>query len=380
MFLEKLLKENQRLVDYTLLMHKTGALLPDTYVIDVDQIVENGTKIVEACGNDITPLFMLKQLGRNPYIAKKLVEAGFKGAVAVDFKDCIALMKHNIPICHAGHLVQIPTHFIKELLEYGVDHITVYSYEKAVEINKYAIQLGITQKVLLKVYSSKEDMYNGQLSGFSNDDILNVAKKVNSLTNVTLDGLTTFPAFIYSMEAKDIVKTPNLEALLNIRKLLEDNDIVINELNLPSSNCVYNVSLARVNGATIIEPGHALSGTTMMHAMNDLEEKISYVYLTEVSHMFENQSLVYGGGYYARGKLNNAVVSFEKEFTKAHQLSPESIDYHLQIDGTYEVGTPVLMCYRTQMFVTRSDIALVEGLRNNNPKLVGIYDTQGSAK
>ena len=68
MFLKKLIKENQLLVDYTLMMHKQGVLLPDSYVIDVDQVVENGRKIIEACGTDISPIFMLKQLGRNPYI------------------------------------------------------------------------------------------------------------------------------------------------------------------------------------------------------------------------------------------------------------------------------------------------------------------------
>ena len=289
-------------------------------------------------------------------------------------------MNNNIPISHAGHLVQIPTLFIKELLEYGVEHITIYSYEKAVQINKYAKQLGITQKVIIKVYSSKDELYEGQYSGVTNEEVVELANEVNLLSNITVDGLTTFPAFIYCPEKKDIVKTSNLDALTKARKLFEDNKINISEINLPSSNCVYNVPLAKESGATTIEPGHALSGTTMMHTVNELDEKISYVYLTEVSHVFENQSLVYGGGYYPRGKLNNALVTTDKLITKAYQLAPESIDYHLQIDGKFRVGSPVLMCYRTQMFVTRSDIALVEGLRSGNPTLIGIYDTQGRLK
>ncbi|AIO19403.1 hypothetical protein KQ51_01527 [Candidatus Izimaplasma bacterium HR1] len=380
MFLKKLMKENKLLVEYTLMMHKKGVLLPDTYVIDVDQVVSNGKRIIEACGSEITPIFMLKQLGRNPYIAKKLLEIGFKGAVAVDFKDCITLMSNNIPISHAGHLVQTPTHLLKGLLEYGVEHITIYSYEKAIEINKYAKQLGINQKVLIKVYSSKKDLYNGQYSGVTNDEVVELSSSVNSLSNITVVGLTTFPAFIYCPEQEDIIKTSNVDALIQAKKQLEEKGITVSEINLPSSNCVYNVPLVKELGGTTIEPGHSLSGTTMMNATSDFAEKISYVYLTEVSHVFENQSLVYGGGYYARGKLNNALVTTDAVVTKAHQLSPESIDYHLQLDGKFRVGSPVLMCYRTQMFVTRSDIALVEGLRSGNPTLVGVYDTQGRVK
>jgi len=377
MFLEKLIKENKQLIEFSLMMHKQGVLLPDTYVIDVDQVIENGKEVIKACGSNIEAIFMLKQLGRNPYIASKLLEVGFTGAVAVDFNDCLTLINNKIPIVHAGHLVQIPSKLIKKVLSYGVEFITVYSYEKALQISKVAKEIGINQKLFIKVFASKEHLYNGQLSGVAKEDVLELAQKIKKLPNVQISGLTTFPAFIYSCENDDIVETPNLEALNQAKKILSDNGFNITEINVPSSNCVYNIPLVIKNKGTMIEPGHALSGTTMMHAKHNLEEKISYLYLTEVSHVFENSSLVYGGGYYARGNLSNAIVTSDMIMTKAHQLSPESIDYHLQLDGQFNVGSPVVMCYRTQMFVTRSNIALVEGLKEKNPKLIGIYDSQG---
>ena len=35
------------------------------------------------------------------------------------------------------------------------------------------------------------------------------------------------------------------------------------------------------------------------------------------------------------------------------------------------------MSYRTQIFVTRSSVAVVKGIKEGNPKLLGIYDSQG---
>ncbi len=377
MFLDKLIKENQLLIDYSLMMHKQGVFLPDTYVIDIDQVIENAKRILNECGSDITPYFMLKQLGRNPYIAKKLINLGYSGAVAVDFKDVITLMENDIPIRHVGHLVQIPSKLIQMVLEYGVEFITVYSYEKAAEISKVAKKLNITQKLFVKIYSSKEHLYNGQYSGFHKNEAIRQIKEINILPNVQVEGLTTFPAFIYSQDKDDVVETENLHALLQVKDELQKENIHISEVNLPSSNCVYNIPLAKSYGATSVEPGHGLSGTTMLHQDHSLDEKISYLYLSEVSHTFDSDSYVYGGGFYARGNLSKALVTVDKKPVKAYPLSPESIDYHLQIEGIHKTGSPVIMCFRTQMFVTRSQIALVEGLHSKAPKIVGIYNTQG---
>ena len=38
-------------------------------------------------------------------------------------------------------------------------------------------------------------------------------------------------------------------------------------------------------GATQIEPGHGLTGTTPLHAVEDLPETPAVVYLSEVSHL-----------------------------------------------------------------------------------------------
>lgn len=94
MFLKQLIKNNKKFVDVVLDFHKKGYILPDTYCIDLDTFLENSIKIYESAKkNNITLYYMLKQVGRNPYLAKKLEEVGYSGAVCVDFKDVEIMMK-----------------------------------------------------------------------------------------------------------------------------------------------------------------------------------------------------------------------------------------------------------------------------------------------
>lgn len=44
------------------------------------------------------------------------------------------------------------------------------------------------------------------------------------------------------------------------------------------------------------------------------------------------------------------------------------------------MGDTVIMAFRHQMFVTRSDVVLVEGLKKREPEIIGIYDTLGRRK
>jgi len=57
--------------------------------------------------------------------------------------------------------------------------------------------------------------------------------------------------------------------------------------------------------------------------------------------------------------------------------SNESIDYHFGLTKEGMVGDTVIMAFRYQIFVTRSDVVLVEGLEKKKPKIVGIYDSMG---
>ncbi|NLC42302.1 MAG: hypothetical protein GX775_05575 [Erysipelothrix sp.] len=58
--------------------------------------------------------------------------------------------------------------------------------------------------------------------------------------------------------------------------------------------------------------------------------------------------------------------------------SLDSIDYYFQLGTTYKVSSPVIMAFRFQIFVTRSRVALVEGIQSNQPKIIGMFDSLGN--
>ena len=51
--------------------------------------------------------------------------------------------------------------------------------------------------------------------------------------------------------------------------------------------------------------------------------------------------------------------------------------YLLVTKLTHEVGATVLAAFRTQIFVTRSDVAVVSGIQTGQPRIEGIYDSLG---
>lgn len=56
----------------------------------------------------------------------------------------------------------------------------------------------------------------------------------------------------------------------------------------------------------------------------------------------------------------------------------ESIDYYLSSEQVHSIGSTVISAFRTQIFVTRSDVAVVSGISEGNPKVEGIYNSLGN--
>lgn len=172
MFLDQTMRRNRKLVETVFRLHQGGGILPDSYVVDVDIFLENARKMLEkADQNHIKLFFMLKQIGRNPYLAKALVELGYVGAVVVDYREALVMMHHQIPIGNVGHLVQVPGALTRKLVAYGPEVITVYSREKIREIEAAAAGLGKRQAVMLRVYGDFDMIYSGQTAGFHLDEL-----------------------------------------------------------------------------------------------------------------------------------------------------------------------------------------------------------------
>ncbi len=381
MFLEKVIERNPELLNCAFQFHQEGIILPDTYVLDLDAITQNARKMKEeADRNGIELYFMLKQIGRNPLIAKRLMELGFKGAVVVDYKEALKMIEYGVHIANVGHLEQIPKALLTKILSADPDYVTVYSYEKILEIDETAGKLDKVQKLLIRLSDDDSEVYSGQIGGFSSLELKDLVEKINSLKNVEVGGLTVFPALLYSQQEGKILPTANMQAMERGKKILKECGIENFNVNLPSATCTASLPLIRELGGTSGEPGHGLTGTTPLHKYSDQIEIPAYVYVSEISHNFNGKSYCYGGGHYRRSHMENVLVGKTREdavMLKVEAPSEESIDYHYEIERPCEVSDTAVMAYRTQVFTTRSHVAVVEGIQKKEAKLLGIYTALG---
>lgn len=382
MFLEKTMKRNAALVHYAIELHQSGRIMPDTYVIDLDAVSSNATVMLkEAEQHQIKLFFMTKQLGRNPIVSQSLVNLGFEGAVAVDFREAETLNDFGIQLGHVGHLVQTPSRMIDRVVRMNPSWVTVYTVEKAREINEACLKLGIEQNVLLRVIDHNDVLYQGQYGGIRLEDLPSSIEQLLELKNIRISGLTSFPCFLYDSTLGDFAPTENVRTMQTAKQLLQDRyGLNIEQMNMPSATCTHSIKKIKACGGTHGEPGHGLLGTTPMHAVADLAEQPAIVYVSEISHKLDNRSYCYGGGYYQRTHLKEAIIADSSGILHTSKVQPpslDSIDYHFELDGLYPVGHSVIMAFRTQIFVTRSVVAIVEGLSKNRPRLLGLYDSLG---
>ncbi|MDY0404791.1 YhfX family PLP-dependent enzyme [Virgibacillus sp. 179-BFC.A HS] len=380
MFLDATLKYNKKLIKTSLDLHQKGIISPNTYVLDLDTVQRNAVFLSrEAKKQDIELLFMTKQFGRNELVAKAIVEAGIEKAVAVDPWEALVLHKHGIKIGHVGHLVQIPKNMIREILALHPDYVTVFSYENAENISEAALQMNRKQKIFLRVADKGDCIYNGQEGGFTLEQLTKDIGRLKDLKGVELAGLTSFPCILIEKNKPRV--TPNVETMQKAKSLLQDKGITDLVMNMPSATSTATMKLLKENGATQAEPGHALTGTTPLHASGEHPEKPAMVYVSEVSHVYNHKAYVFGGGFYPRSRMKGALVGAKNSRLRkvpVIQNDPSNIDYYGTLDTDYvHVGDTVIYAFRTQVFVTNAQIAILKDI-STDPKILGIYDAGGN--
>lgn len=384
MFLENLKRDNPEFLKNLFKLHQQKKILPDSYVVDIDRLLKNAKLILDESKNQgIHLFFMLKQLGRNPFIAKELVKMGYEGAVVVDFKEAKVMMNNNIPIGNIGHLVQIPEAMLKEVIEYGPEIITVYSIEKCISIHNAAKELKKVQKVMIRVIDEGDLIYSGQEAGIQLNELNCFLEQIKDLDGVQLAGVTSFPCFLYDEKSGQVKETPNLSTVKKTVEICSSSGFKIEVVNTPSTTSVETMHLIKIAGANYGEPGHGLTATTPAHIMKNMAEKACIAYISEISHNFKGKAYCYGGGYYRRSYVKNALVGNSLENSLNMKVEPpslESIDYYFGLNQEANVGDTVVMAFRFQIFVTRSDVVLVKGAATDNPKIIGVYDSIGNKK
>lgn len=286
MFLKSVMERNQPLVRLGIEWQQAGVILPDTYLLDYDTIVENARRIKQAGdASGVQNFFMLKQIGRNPMIAQALAEMGYVGAVCVDFREALTMVENNVPIGNVGHLVQIPRAALKKILSAKPKIVTVYSLEKAQEISRVCTELGLHQKLMLRVLGENDMLYSGQYGGFTLAELEQTVHAIENMPGVEVGGVCSFPCFLYDEAAGDILPTPNLSTVQTAARMLTAWGYKDLMRNTPSATCVHSIPKIAAAGGTHGEPGHGLTGTTPYHAAHpDAEERPGYLYVSEVSH------------------------------------------------------------------------------------------------
>jgi len=389
-FLTTTLKRNPELVDAAAEMHRAGELLPDTYVLDLEAVEVNARLLAEAADELGIELYLVcKQFGRNPLLIEAIARH-IPLATAIDFREARAVMAAGAGIGNLGHLVQIPESSIPEAVRWEPRVMTVYSWEKARSISAAARSLGKVQPILLRVVGDGDFFYPSQEGGIHLSRLASVARRMSEeLAFVRIEGVTSFPCILFDWESKKFSPTPNLETVLAAKRILEGCGIPVSQVNVPSATCAATLPLLHELGATHAEPGHALTGTTPLHAYDPAQPEIpAMVYISEVSHLLpDGRPVVFGGGFYPRARVHSAQVLTSDRRGEAVRLdvvpaSAENIDYYRTLvsperEGAVRVGDTVVFSFRTQIFVTRSQVAVLSGLRTGTPKLAGIFDSLG---
>ncbi len=380
MFLDVTKRRNPKLIQSGITLHQSGQIPPNTYVIDLDILGENVEALAETAKNhDFTLYFMSKQLGRLPFIGQFIAEHGIERAVAVEFDEAKTLAEGGVKIGNVGHLVQPGKNQWPEVLSWNPEVITLFSLVRARQLSDAAVQSGTVQDVLLRVYAEGDMIYPGQQGGFRLEKLDEELLELAGLPGINIAGVTTFPNFQLSNDRRSMEPTPNFITLLKAKEVLEKKGITVKQVNGPSATSCETIPFLAEQGVTHGEPGHALTGTTPLHAYRNLPEKPAIVYVTEVSHQDQEHFYVIGGGYYGRSHLTGCLVGNNekdilKQYVKAIEPAPEAIDYYGSIekpDG-FQVseGDTAVFSFRTQVFVTRAHIALVKGIQSGKPELV----------
>jgi predicted amino acid racemase len=389
MFLDLLRRRNPALIDAVVTLHQQGELPANTFAIDLDAVRANAAAFAAEAGRlGLTTFAMTKQMGRNPDFCRALIEGGIPASVAVDMADARATVRAGMQLGHLGHLVQVPRAEAAAAAALDPQNWTVFEAAKAREAAAASAATGRDQALLARIRAEGDEFYSGHEGGFPADDVVAVADRLDALDGAHFAGITTFPALLFDPERPGVRATRNLATLEAAAKRLADagrDDIRINGPGTTSAAALPSLASA---GVTQVEPGHALTGTTPWHAVEDLVELPAVCYVSEVSHHYGGRAFCFGGGMYVDPVFPpyqvRAVVGREPGTTAllpATLPPPAAIDYYGQLDVAdappVEVGDTVVFGFRAQAFVTRAYTAGITGVSSGRPRVAGIHAADG---
>ena len=387
MFLDVLRRRNRAFLEAVVALHQQGRLPANAYALDLDAVRKNAQAMRdEADRHGLEVFAMTKQVGRAPGFIHAVMGGGIESGVAVDMTDARALRSGGMRLGHIGHLVQVPQTETAAAAALEPANWTVFSDDKAAEA---AASSDHVQDLLARIHAPNDVFYEGHEGGFAADDVLAVADRLDRLDGARFAGITTFPALLLDAGSREVRPTPNLATLGRAAERLRAGGVRDVRVNAPGTTSSSVFGLLAERGATQVEPGHGLTGTTPLHAIRDLVELPAACYVTEVSHVHSGQAFVFGGGLYidpvfpdyrVRALVAERPGIDDARFLDASIPPPAAIDYYAQLDPdgpAPRTGATVVFGFRIQAFVTRAYVAGVTGVATGKPEVAGIWTSDG---
>ncbi len=393
MFLQTLLRRNHRFVEAAVELHQAGRIPANSCVLDLDAIETNTSGLcAEARRLGLTVYAMTKQIGRAPSALSAMVSGGVDGFVAVDMPCARPVVRGGHNLGHLGHLVQVPRAETDEAAEMAPDYWTIFSANKAAEAAAAARRAGRVQRLLVRVFDEGDTFYPGHEGGVSLAELPDMIDRVSRLDGADFAGLTTFPALLFDSDSGGARLTPNVETLARAADIARSHPACPQTLaiNAPGTTSTEVLEMLADAGATQVEPGHGLTGTTPLHAVRDLPEQPAVLYLSEVAHVHQGVPLCFGGGLYIDPVFGDyqvrAVVAHEPSEVATPPIpvdmpDPAAIDYyapmHPEAQRTVSEGATVIFGFRVQAFVTRNFVVGLSGVSAGRARVAGVCNGFG---
>lgn len=379
MFLDVLRRRNAPFLDAVATLHQAGELPAGTFAIDLEAVRANAASIAaEGERLGLSVFAMTKQFGRNPDVCRAVVAGGIPASVAVDLSCAIATHAAGMRVGHVGHLVQIPAHETATAASLSPEYWTVFNDDKARSAAGAAAALGREQPLLARIRDADDTFYPGHEGGYAADDVVAVAKRLDALPGGSFAGITTFPALLFDQATRSVKPTPNLQTLERAAAALRAAGRQV-EVNGPGTTSTVILAALADAGVTQVEPGHALTGTTPLHAIEDLPERPAMCFVTEVSHTYQGRAYCLGGGLYVdpvfppyQARAWVVGKSGSRQLVDATFPDPSAIDYYGQLDADLPVATTVIFGFRAQAFVTRALTAGIAGVGSGTPTVAAV--------
>ena len=204
-------------------------------------------------------------------------------------------------------------------------------------------------------------------------------------------GVTTFPAILADRETRRLEPTPNFTTLRTAADRLRAAGFSIEQVNAPGTTSAGAMALLAAGGATHVEPGNGLHGTTAADAVRRRASRrcpaIVYVSRGVPPRRRRRLRLRRAGCTSTRCWASTACgpscgrdEAILERAVPAEMAPDGAIHYyaklHLEPGHDVRVGDTVVFCFRPQVFVTRARTRAISGIRGGLPQLGAAYDVE----